>query len=88
MDKGTYYSPLTKLPLYSPHVNFRVASSVARGGYRDRGQSKRNATKSPHPPIKQTTEHSTVTLDDVKGVAYSTISDGENLSETFEGIFQ
>lgn len=65
----------------------RVASSVARGGFRDRGQSKRNATKSPHPPIKQTTEHSTVTLDDVKGVAYSTIFDGENLSETFEGIF-
>lgn len=69
-------------------ICFRVASSVARGGFRDRGQSKRNATKSPHPPIKQTTEHSTVTLDDVKGVAYSTIFDGENLSETFEGIFQ
>ncbi|XP_062589006.1 protein phosphatase 1 regulatory subunit 36-like isoform X1 [Saccostrea cucullata] len=64
----------------------RVASSVARGGY-NRGQTRRNTTKSPHPPIKQTTEHSTVTLDDVKGVAYSLISDGENLSDTFEGIF-
>ncbi|KAK3093757.1 hypothetical protein FSP39_019782 [Pinctada imbricata] len=64
----------------------RVASSVGKAGMRGKSQ-RGNHPKSPHAPIKQTTEHTTVTLEDVKGVALTTTSDGDNISEAFDGIF-
>ena len=53
------------------HVNlmfcFRVTSSVAKS-HGMRGKSQRgNHPKSPRPPKKSSSEHDTVTLDDVKG---------------------
>ena len=48
------------------NVYNRVASSIGKAGMRGKSQ-RGNHPKSPHAPIKQTSEHSTVTLDDVKG---------------------
>lgn len=70
--------------------NDRVASSVGKANaMRGKNQRGKNA-KSPRPPIKATSDHSTVTLDDVKGVALEHVPNDpelEMLSEHFDGIY-
>ncbi|VDI05413.1 protein phosphatase 1 regulatory subunit 36 [Mytilus galloprovincialis] len=68
--------------------NERVTSSVAKS-HGLRGKSQRgNHPKSPRPPKKSSSEHDTVTLDDVKEVAHGSLLEGENVPVTFDGIFQ
>ncbi|XP_071164061.1 protein phosphatase 1 regulatory subunit 36-like isoform X2 [Mytilus edulis] len=67
--------------------NERVTSSVAKS-HGLRGKSQRgNHPKSPRPPKKSSSEHDTVTLDDVKEVAHGSLLEGENVPVTFDGIF-
>lgn len=67
--------------------NDRVTSSVAKS-HGMRGKSQRgNHPKSPRPPKKSSSEHDTVTLDDVKDVAHGSLLEGENVPITFEGIY-
>lgn len=54
--------------IFNHNCYYRVTSSVAKS-HGLRGKSQRgNHPKSPRPPKKSSSEHDTVTLDDVKGL--------------------